>query len=145
MSFPMMLILALLTAAIQVEMLPYAVAPALVYVGFLFTPFVQASWIAMIAGIGVDVFRAGGLGVSSVLYLLVIGLMKLVVSPRQESGRRTIGQDLVAYLPIAVLDMIISGGGFGRFVGDMVVIIVIYGLISFFSLKTDAITVRRNL
>ena len=145
MNYLALLIISIVAGGLQVGVLPYALVMAVVYVGFLFLPFIEVAWMAFVAGLALDVYVAGRMGVSSVILLAMVGILRLWVSQGRSGEQRAGLQDLVVYVPIAVVEAIIAGGGVTRFIGNMIAVVVMYGLASYLVGRSDLIKVRRTV
>lgn len=139
------LVLVVLAALFEVGLLSGAVVMAVVYVIFLHWDFSVAMIAAFVGGFVSDVIGVRRLGGSSVTLLLFVGIFQFVIGPRYFAQERERFRDVVVFLPFALVEALIHGGGLRRFIVSMMVMIVVYAGASLVVFRSGSIKVRRQV
>ena len=137
-----LIVVGMVMAGVQSGLSAYAWVLAYVYVVSLLQPFRVSAGVAFVSGLAWDVLHATRLGVSSLVFLAVVGVLHALVAGRFSGLRRQAIGDGLMFVPFAVIDALVVGS-LQRLAGDMVAYFVVYGVVVFVSSRRGTITVRR--
>lgn len=138
MAYWIVLILALV---LQASVMPAGIFWVGLYVGALFgepkTMFAGAA----VLGFLYDVARVGRLGLGSMMALLVVAYSYWLA---RSGGNRNLGRDLVVFIPVAIADTILIGGGLWRLVLTILFFVLWYEVVAYGAGARGEIKVRRE-
>lgn len=113
-----------------------------VYIVLLHYPFRYVVLTSLLAGLAYDVLTIGKLGQTTLIFLILVGAVKFLRSSVDSSGSGSLLSDLLMFLPIAIVDSVMSGNLL-RFVYDMVICFVFCEIARYFSYRAGDIKIRR--